>query len=142
MQRFWSWRKTLGAEDGRRSGTKWRRNGSSAGCRGVQCCVALSGAQLCCTGESMEAAGGSAEGSCGPARSTSAGTQQPGNQGGWAGGNWMATHPTVGMRAGRGARGASVLHCPGDGGPSNTRGGCPAFLRRPVASAPDRFPPP
>ncbi|XP_062462305.1 tRNA-splicing endonuclease subunit Sen15 [Pezoporus occidentalis] len=98
MQRFWPWRKTLGSEDGGRSGTKWRRNGSSAGCRGVQGCVALSGAQLCCTGESMELPAGSAEGSCGLSGSTSARTQEPGDEGGWAegaGGNWMATHPTL-----------------------------------------------
>lgn len=119
MQRFWPWRKTLGSGDGGRSGTKWRRNGSSAGCRGVQGCVAPSGAQLCCTGESMEPAAGSAEGSCGPAGSTSAGTQEPGDRGGWAGGtdgNWMATHPTVGMWAALGLRSASAVHCPGTDG--------------------------
>ncbi|XP_005146600.4 tRNA-splicing endonuclease subunit Sen15 [Melopsittacus undulatus] len=46
----------------------------------------------------MERAAGSAGGSCGPAGSTSAGRQEPGDQGGWAGGaggNWMATHPTL-----------------------------------------------
>uniref|UniRef100_A0A8B9IXC9 tRNA splicing endonuclease subunit 15 n=1 Tax=Amazona collaria TaxID=241587 RepID=A0A8B9IXC9_9PSIT len=46
----------------------------------------------------MEPVAGLEERSCGPSGSTSAGTKQPGDQGGWAGGasgNWMATHPTL-----------------------------------------------
>ncbi|XP_030352299.1 tRNA-splicing endonuclease subunit Sen15 [Strigops habroptila] len=46
----------------------------------------------------MEPAAGPAEGGCGPAGSASAGRQQPGDQGGWAGGaggSWMAAHPTL-----------------------------------------------
>lgn len=68
--------------------------------------MAPPGAKSRCTGERMEPAAGPAEGGCGPAGGTSAGGRESGGQGDWAGGaggNWMATHPTVGLCAGRGS---------------------------------------
>lgn len=88
-------------------GTGRRRNGTgAASCRGALGCVAPPGAKSRCTGERMEPAAGPAEGGCGPAGGTSAGGRESGGQGDWAGGaggNWMATHPTVGLCAGRGS---------------------------------------